>query len=99
MHVWLVPLTCIHHVMHALLLGSCRQIRDVACPPAQAGRATGAFQAIPMVPSADEHLASALRRARRITPNSRLKNEAAKARNKAARQMDGAGAVIHLSNM
>ena len=43
-----------------------------------------------MVPAADEHLASALRRARRITPNSRLKNEAAKARNKAARQMDGA---------
>ncbi len=59
----------------------------------QAGKATGAFQAIPMVPSADEHLASALRRARRIMPSSKLKNEAAKARNKAARQMDGAPAL------
>lgn len=42
-----------------------------------------------MVPNADEHLASALKRATRISPSSRLKNEAARARNKAARQMDG----------
>lgn len=43
-----------------------------------------------MVPSSDEHLASALKRARRVTPSGKLKNEAARARNKAARQLDGA---------
>lgn len=41
-----------------------------------------------MVPPADEHLASALRRARRVGGNVKLKNEAARARNRAARQMD-----------
>ncbi|KAK9909858.1 hypothetical protein WJX75_008488 [Coccomyxa subellipsoidea] len=50
--------------------------------------ATGAFQSIPIVPTSDEHLASALKRAGRIGPNSKLKNEAARARNKTARQMD-----------
>ena len=49
-----------------------------------------------MVPSADEHLASALRRARRIMPSVKLKNEAAKARNKAARQMDGEWALCDM---
>ncbi|EIE24639.1 P-loop containing nucleoside triphosphate hydrolase protein [Coccomyxa subellipsoidea C-169] len=55
-----------------------------------AGRrnATGAFQSIPIVPTSDEHLASALKRAGRIGPNTKLKNEAARARNKTARQMD-----------
>ncbi|BDA42683.1 probable nucleolar GTP-binding protein 1 [Coccomyxa sp. Obi] len=50
--------------------------------------ATGAFQSIPIVPTADEHLASALKRASRIGPNSKIKNEAARAKNKTARQMD-----------
>lgn len=50
---------------------------------------TGAFQAIPMVPNADEHLGAALKRASRIMPSNKLKNEAAKARNKASRKMDG----------
>ena len=50
---------------------------------------TGAFQAIPMVPNADEHLAAALKRAARVIASSKLKNEAAKARNRASRRMDG----------
>jgi hypothetical protein len=53
-----------------------------------ARQATGAFQRIPMVPPAEEHLASALRRARRVGGNAKLRNEAARARNRAARQMD-----------
>ena len=50
-------------------------------------QATGAFQRIPMVPPAEEHLASALRRARRVGGNVKLRSEAARARNRAARQM------------
>ena len=42
-----------------------------------------------MVPNAEEHLAAALKRAARVTPSTKLKNEAAKARNKASRKMDG----------
>ena len=48
-----------------------------------------------MVPSSDEHLASALKRTRRVMPSSKLKNEAARARNKAARQLDGAALHRH----
>ena len=42
-----------------------------------------------MVPNAEEHLAAALKRAARVMPSTKLKNEAAKARNKASRKMDG----------
>lgn len=59
--------------------------------------ATGAFQSIPIVPTSDEHLASALKRASRIGPNSKLKNEAAQAKNKTARQMDGEVSVKTVS--
>lgn len=61
----------------------------VCCSQEAKKSATGAFQSIPIVPTSDEHLASALKRAGRIGPNSKLKNEAARARNKTARQMDG----------
>lgn len=60
------------------------------CPQAKRKKKTGAFQALPMVPTAEEHLAAALKRAARVTPSAKLKNEAAKARNKASRKMDGA---------
>ena len=59
------------------------------CAQAKPKKKTGAFQAIPMVPNAEEHLSAALKRASRITPSNKLKNEAAKARNKASRKMDG----------
>ena len=49
---------------------------------------TGAFQRIPHIPPAEEHLASALKRGLRVTTNVKLKNEAARAKNLAARQMD-----------
>ena len=58
---------------------------------------TGAFQAIPMVPNADEHLAAALKRAARVIASSKLKNEAAKARNRASRRMDGDHSIRHLN--
>ena len=65
-------------------------LMDCVCCSQEARKsATGAFQSIPIVPTSDEHLASALKRAGRIGPNSKLKNEAARAKNKTARQMDG----------
>ncbi len=54
-----------------------------------ARKKTGAFQALPLVPNAEEHLNAALKRAARVMPSTKLKNEAAKARNKASRKMDG----------
>lgn len=47
-----------------------------------------------MVPNAEEHLAAALKRASRVTPSTKLKNEAAKARNKASRSMDGERSLL-----
>ena len=41
------------------------------------------------MPNAEEHLNAALKRAARVMPSTKLKNEAAKARNKASRKMDG----------
>ncbi|GAB4823843.1 hypothetical protein N2152v2_010889 [Parachlorella kessleri] len=49
---------------------------------------TGAFQKLPMVAPAKELLESALRRAGRVGANKKLKNEAQKAKNRAARQLD-----------
>ena len=45
----------------------------------QAG--TGAFAELPVVAPADEHIVSAMKRARKVPPNNRLKNEAQRARN------------------
>ena len=50
-----------------------------------------------MVPNADEHLAAALKRAARVIASSKLKNEAAKARNRASRRMDGDHSIHHLN--
>lgn len=50
-------------------------------PTSDKGR-TGAFQKLPMVSPARELLDSALRRAARVGPNKKLKNEAHKARNR-----------------
>lgn len=52
-----------------------------AAEQGEAGR-TGAFQKLPMVSPAKELLDSALRRAARVGPNKKLKNEAQKARNR-----------------
>ncbi|GMH32221.1 hypothetical protein BSKO_00055 [Bryopsis sp. KO-2023] len=49
---------------------------------------TGALQNIPVVSAADELLKGAVKRAQRVGKSIRIRNEAAKARNLAARQMD-----------
>ena len=49
---------------------------------------TGAFQKLPMVAPAKETIDSAVRKSSRLGANNKLKNEAAKARNQAARQLD-----------
>eukprot|EP00887_Chlorella_sp_A99_P004720 scaffold4.g4720.t1 len=49
---------------------------------------TGAFQRLPMVSPAKELIDSALRRASRVQPNRKLRNEAQKAKNRAARALD-----------
>lgn len=51
-------------------------------------QATGAFQSLPMVAPSREIIDSAVRRSQRIGGSGKLKNEAARARNKAARQLD-----------
>ncbi|DBA67859.1 TPA: hypothetical protein ACH3X2_014202 [Trebouxia sp. C0005] len=51
-------------------------------------RHTGAFARLPMVPVSTEIIESALKRAGRIAANKKLKNEALKARSRAAKQMD-----------
>jgi nucleolar GTP-binding protein len=50
---------------------------------------TGAFQRLPMVSPSREIIESAVRRAERVGGNKKLKNEAARAKNRAARQLDG----------
>lgn len=50
---------------------------------------TGAFQRLPMVSPSREIIESAMRRAERVGGNKKLKNEAARAKNRAARQLDG----------
>ncbi|KAL3155805.1 hypothetical protein ABBQ32_012817 [Trebouxia sp. C0010 RCD-2024] len=49
---------------------------------------TGAFARLPMVPVSTEIIESALKRAGRVSANKKLKNEAQKARSRAAKQMD-----------
>ena len=56
-------------------------------PPPRVQR-TGAFQRLPMVSPSREIIESALRRAERVGGNKKLKNEAARAKNRAARQLD-----------
>lgn len=48
----------------------------------------GAFQKLPQVQVASEQLTSAVRKAQRLGATKTIRNEAAKARNRAARQMD-----------
>lgn len=55
-----------------------------AAPEDTASR-TGAFQALPMVAPSRELLDSAVRRAGRVGPNKKLKNEAQKAKNRCGR--------------
>ncbi|KAL4859859.1 Nucleolar GTP-binding protein 1 [Chlorella vulgaris] len=55
---------------------------------AAADSGTGAFQRLPMVAPSKELLDSALRRAARVPYNQKLKNEAQKAKNRAARALD-----------
>ena len=50
--------------------------------------ATGAFQRLPIVPSAEEHIRSALKWANRVTGNKAIKNKAQHARNLSARKLD-----------
>eukprot|EP00890_Picochlorum_soloecismus_P001598 jgi/Picsp_1/2439/NSC_05900-R1_nucleolar gtp-binding protein 1-like len=49
---------------------------------------TGAFQKLPMVAPSYELIESALKRAERVGYNKKLKNEGARAKNRAARQLD-----------
>jgi nucleolar GTP-binding protein len=49
---------------------------------------TGAFYQLPMVAPGKEIMESAFKRASRVPANNKLKNEAQKAKNKAARQLD-----------
>jgi nucleolar GTP-binding protein len=56
--------------------------------PSAVSSRTGAFQRLPMVAPSRELLDSALKRASRVGPNKKLKNEAARARNRAARALD-----------
>ena len=49
---------------------------------------TGAFQRLPMVSPSKEIIESALKRAERVGGNKKLKNEAARVKNRAARQLD-----------
>lgn len=51
-------------------------------------RKTGAFQQLPHIPLADDHLRTACNRANRIQPNQKLKNKFANAKNLAARRLD-----------
>ena len=52
------------------------------------GKQTGAFQSFPMVSPSYELIESALRRSDRVGYNKKLKNEGARAKNRAARQLD-----------
>ncbi|KAL4425825.1 hypothetical protein ABPG75_009841 [Micractinium tetrahymenae] len=61
--------------------------RRLGAEAADASR-TGAFQRLPMVAPSKELLESALRRAARVPYNKKLKNEAQKAKNRAARALD-----------
>jgi hypothetical protein len=47
----------------------------------------GILQALPVMSTAKEHLASAVKRASRVTYSSGIRNETEKERNKAARQV------------
>jgi nucleolar GTP-binding protein len=58
-------------------------------PPPPRAVSTGAFQRLPMVSPSREIIESAVRRAERVGGNKKLKNEAARAKNRAARQLDG----------
>ncbi|KAL4523871.1 hypothetical protein Ndes2437A_g00437 [Nannochloris sp. 'desiccata'] len=58
-------------------------------PPPKRAVSTGAFQRLPMVSPSKEIIESAVRRAERVGGNKKLKNEAARAKNRAARQLDG----------
>lgn len=58
-------------------------------PPPKRTVSTGAFQRLPMVAPSREIIESAVRRAERVGGNKKLKNEAARAKNRAARQLDG----------
>ncbi len=58
-------------------------------PPAPRAVSTGAFQRLPMVSPSKEIIESALKRAERVGGNKKLKNEGARAKNRAARQLDG----------
>lgn len=49
---------------------------------------TGAFARLPVVPVSTEIIESALKRAGKVGPNKKIKNEAQKARSRAAQQMD-----------
>jgi nucleolar GTP-binding protein len=70
----------------ALAAAAAAPARAAAPAPPRAG--TGAFQRLPMVSPSKELIDSALRRAARTPSNKKLKNEAAKAKNRAARCMD-----------
>ena len=59
--------------------------RAAAAPPSSAA---GAFSKLPVVPAADDHLASAVRRAGRVRADPKIKNDAARARHAAARRLD-----------
>lgn len=61
--------------------------RKLGSEAAEAG-GTGAFQRLPMVAPSKELLDSAVRRAARVPYNKKLKNEAQKAKNRAARALD-----------
>lgn len=61
---------------------------STTAPAAAPKRHTGAFQRLPMVAPSKEIIESALRRAERVGGNKKLKNEAARAKNRAARQLD-----------
>jgi nucleolar GTP-binding protein len=57
-------------------------------PRTRASGATGAFQKLPMVSPSYEIIDTALKRAERVGYNKKLKNDGARAKNRAARQLD-----------
>jgi hypothetical protein len=71
-----------HQVRHNLL--------NLHAAPWKQGKSptTGMLSRLPMVPPAAEHIATALKRAERVKPNLKLKNELQRIRNQATRRMD-----------
>lgn len=65
-----------------------QQLEQGTAPRKTAPITTGVFQRIPQVSPSNEIIGSALRRSERVSFNKKLKNETARVKNRAARQLD-----------